>query len=336
MYEKMGDLFKRAPTITFDARCYHYETRHYTTRDKDGHVHHRTERVRIDTHHESMNLPYYSAKDVSGLFLLDIDRAAASKKAFIKLHLKKEINFADAISYMDYTMQKEAFWRRNRYRDVHMDFNEYRTIPGFVEYNLIQISDYKPAGVNLCLYILLIFIPFCQIYKSYVDSFCVPQTYKIRKIVSTRYNLLEQQYIVQYQAITPALNLNDQMYSYNAADTGYCYESAKINVPTEEELQQAQQYSSQVPNYGITSVGGEINGVQVGVVQDLPQFNECNYNVPPPSFASMGGDVALAPEQLNQEGNNGGMVQQGGAMPMMPTQNEGFQSGGFQSGGLVQ
>lgn len=333
MYDKMKVLFKTAPVITFSAQCYHYETRYDAYRDNLGHIKTREIKEKVPTHFETMNLPYYSAKDVSGLFLLDIDKAAQAKKAYIKLNLKKEINFADAISYMDYTIQKEAFWRRNRYRDVHMDFTESRNIPGIVEYNLIQISDYSPPCVNLCIYILLTFLTFAQPYKSYVDSLCVPQKYKIRKIVSTRYNLLEPQYVQQYQSITPALNINDQMYSYDASDTGYCYSSANINVPTEEELQKAQQYSSQVPNYGITSVGGEINGVQVGVVQDIPQFNECNYNEPPPSFASMGGNVALTQEQLKQEGNNYASAPpngpDGNQMPIQSSTDQGFQSGGL-------
>ena len=50
----------------------------------------------------------------------------------------------------------------------------------------------------------------------------------------------------------------------------------------------AKQYESNVPHYGFTSVSGDIT---IGVVQDIPQFVEANYNQPPPSFSSIGGDV---------------------------------------------
>ena len=57
-----------------------------------------------------------------------------------------------------------------------------------------------------------------------------------------------------------------------------------------------------IPHYGFSSVGGD---AQIGVVQDLPNFAECNYDQPPPSFTSLGGDVALSDSQINSTGNNG-------------------------------
>ena len=295
MYEKMGELFRTAPTITFRAVCYHYETRHHTYKDSNGHTQHRTERVRVDTHHDSMNMPYYSARDVSGLFLLDIDRANANKKAFIKLHLQKEINFADSISYADYLFHKEAFWQRNRYRDVHMDFTETRDIPGFHTHNLVQIGDFHPSGVSSGLYVLSTFLMVAQFYKRYVDSFCVFQNYKIRKIVSTRYNLLLPDYGQQYAQITPALNLTGTLLTYEPNNVGYCSTDYQVQLPTQEELERAKQYENNVPHYGFSSVGGDSN---YGVVQDLPQFAEVNYNQPPPAFASLGGEVSLSESQL--------------------------------------
>ena len=116
IYNKMKDLFSTAPVITFTAQCYHYETRHYTV-NNNGKREHRTERVRVNTHYDRMDMPYYSTKDVSGLFLLDVDRANIAAKTYIKLHLGKCIDFADAISYADYIAIKTDFWRRNRFRD---------------------------------------------------------------------------------------------------------------------------------------------------------------------------------------------------------------------------
>lgn len=295
MYEKMGELFRTAPIITFRAQCYHYETRHHSHRDSKGHIHHSTERVRVNTHFDSMNLPYYSARDVSGLFLLDIDRANVNKKAFIKLHLQKEINFADSISYADYIYQKEAFWQRNRYRDVHMDFSETREIPGFHTHNLVQIGDYHPGGVSACLYVLWTFLMVAQFYKRYVDSFCVFQNYKIRKIISTRYNLLLPDYGQQYAQISPALNLTGTLLTYEPNNVGYCSSNYQVQLPTQEELDKAKQYENSIPHYAFSSVGGDCN---YGVVQDLPQFEEVNYNQPPPAFANLGGEVSLSESQI--------------------------------------
>ena len=343
MYEKMGELFRTAPVITFHCVCYHYETKHTTYKDSNGHVQNRTERVHVNTHSDTMELPYYSARDVSGLFLLNIAKANASQKAFIKLHLQKEVNFADAISYSDYIMQKDAFWMRNRYRDALMDFDETRTIPGFHTENLVQIGDYHPSGVSSGLYIASCFLMFCQFYKRYVDSFCVFQNYKIRKIVSTRFDLLQPTYCQQYAQITPALNLTGTMMTYQPADVGYCSSNYQATMPTAEELERAKQYDKMVPHYGFSSVGGD---AQIGVVQDLPDFNEANYNQPPPAFSSMGGDVVLSDSQMNQginvnmnvnpnmQMNNPNMNIQVNMNPNMHMQNQQYQpptmQGGFQ------
>ena len=236
MYEKIGQLFRTAPTITFHCDCYHWEERVEHYKDAEGHDQTRTNKVKITTHTDSFSMPYYSCKDVSGLFYLEADKAARNSKVFIKLHLKKEINFADPISYSDYMFHKEGFWQRNRYLDAYMDFNETRSIDGFHEYNLVQIGDYVPPDISAGRYLLFTFLMAVQFYKKKIDNLCVLQNYKIRKLVSTRYNLLLPDYSQQYASICPALNMNSQMMTYESNNTGYCYESANINVPSTKNL----------------------------------------------------------------------------------------------------
>ena len=271
IYKVMGKLFNTAPVITWTAQCYHYETRHYTETDSQGNTHDRTETVRVNTHYEEENLQYYSFRDVSGTFLLDIDRAAMNKKAYIKLHLSKSINFADAISYADYKSQKDRFYERNRHRDDYMDFNEYEKIPGLKTHNLVKIGNKEPCCFGLCSYIFWTLIPFCQFYKLYVNSFCVFQPFKIRKIISTRYNLMAEDNTQKYLAAAPCINLGAQSYQYTSAEVGCVYESAKVNLPTEEELRNAQQYQSKVPDFSINCVGGEIIQKPVDIIDTQPR-----------------------------------------------------------------
>ena len=78
-------------------------------KDSNGKVkHHRVQR-KVVTHGDSYNLPYYSTKDVSGVFFIENGACSSSKKTFIKLYLQKEINFVDSISYNDYLNQKDLF-----------------------------------------------------------------------------------------------------------------------------------------------------------------------------------------------------------------------------------
>ena len=295
MYEKMGKLFITPPVINFYAECYHYYTHHYTTRDSKGRIQHHSERRKVVTHRDSYDLPYYSFKDVSGLFLLNLNQTKAKQKVYIKLYLKKEINFSDPISYSDYINQKDLFWRRNRYLDSLMHFSETRYIPGMKEYNLVKIGTYEPKFFGLSWYILSVFLTIGGFYRKYFNSFCISQTFKIRKLISTRYNLLEPQYIQQYQPLMPQLNIIGQQYNYEPQNTGYCSNDVQPLLPTKEEIEQAEKYQDQIPNYGITSNGG--------VIQDIPQFNDPNYNIPPPAFVSVGGDVNLNQNEIKPNQN---------------------------------
>ena len=153
-----------------------------------------TQRVRVTTHQETYDFPYYSERDVSGLFYLDCDTAFVNRKCYILLDIFDEINFADAISYMDYQTQKDLFWRRNRFRDVRFHFEESRFIPGLVRENLVSLTESDPCCVNFFFYFLFTLLTFVEFYRIYFDSLCIYQTYRIRKLVSTRYDLNQPVY----------------------------------------------------------------------------------------------------------------------------------------------
>ena len=144
----VGSYYRSYPVFKFYCECYHYEKRRtrvaYTHK---GRTRYRTKtvRVKITTHRETYEFPYYSERDVSGLFYLDCDRAYMNRKYYIQLYIDDEINFADAVSYMDYENAKDRFWRRNRFRDVHFYFKASRYIPGLVRDNLITITDNEPC-----------------------------------------------------------------------------------------------------------------------------------------------------------------------------------------------
>ncbi len=296
IYEKMGRHFRTPPQIRFHCECYHYVTRHHTRRDKDGHVEHYTTRERVTTYTETYNLPYYSERDVSGLFYLNCDKAYVAKKHYIKLELKEEINFADAISYMDYEYEKEYFWRRNRFRDVHFDFNETRVIPGMVHHNLIKMTANEPCSVNFGLFFIFTILTFSEFYKSYVNSFCVYQKFKVRKLVSTRYDLNQP----VYQTFVPQINIIVEQYNYQPQDYNYIDNNYQVKLPTQEELERAKQYQSKVPDYQLSSGGGNI---EAGVIIDNPGYSSYNSTQAPAAFASVAGDVALSQDQINAQGN---------------------------------
>ncbi len=326
MYEKMGINFQTPPEIRFHCECYHYVTRHHYRTNKDGKREHYTTREKEVTYRETYNLPYYSERDVSGLFYLNCEKAYVEKKHYIKLELKEEINFADAISYYDYERAKGHFWRRNRFRDVHFDFREERVIPGMEHHNLVKLLPTEPCMVNYCFFLLFTLLTGAEFFRIYVDSFCVYQKFKVRKIVSTRYDLNMDRYL----AFVPQLNLITNQYTYAQEQYNYVNQSYDLQLPTQEELEQAKQYQNKIPDYQVSSGGGDF---QNGVIVDNPSYSSYNPNEAPAEFAAVSGNVALGQDQINAGGGPpAGYDQPGFQFNIAPPEQDGGYSSSQQQG----
>jgi hypothetical protein len=228
MYDKMGCYFRTPPIIRFYGECYHYETRHHTRTDSQGNIEHYTTQEKVITYTEKYDLPYYSERDVSGLFYLNCEEAYLSKKHYIKLELLEEINFADAISYSDYEREKSYFWNRNRFRDVYFNFSENRFIPGMKHLNLVKLVEKEPCMANYFFFFISTILTIAEIYRIYFNYLCVYQKFKVRKIVSTRYDLNQQ----VYQELVPQINLIVTQYKYEQKDYNYLNQDYKPQLPT--------------------------------------------------------------------------------------------------------
>ena len=91
----MGRFFQTPPKISLYCECY------FPYRGN------RNKLYKDNQHIEEYLIPYYSARDVSGLFY--INEKNHGRKSYIKLELEAEIYFADEISYYDYMFQKKKF-----------------------------------------------------------------------------------------------------------------------------------------------------------------------------------------------------------------------------------
>lgn len=292
MYDKMGCYFRTPPIIRFYGECYHYETRHHTRTDSQGNIEHYTTQEKVITYTEKYDLPYYSERDVSGLFYLNCEEAYLSKKHYIKLELLEEINFADAISYSDYEREKSDFWNRNSSRDVYFSFSEKRFIPGMDHLNLVKLVEKEPCMANYFFFFISTILTIAEIYRIYFNYLCVYQKFKVRKIVSTRYDLNQQ----VYQELVPQINLIVTQYKYEQKDYNYLNQDYKPQLPTKEEIEAAQKYQNKVPDYKISSGEGVI---KAGVIIDEPRYSTYNQNEPPAESPIVDGNLALAQNQIN-------------------------------------
>ena len=292
-YQKIGSYYRKYPIFKFYCECYHYSKRSFNTRSGRSPSRRVSKRVRVVSHRETYNFPYYSARDVSGLFYLNCDKDLLPKKSFIELDILNEINFADAISYYDYQTAKENFWMRNRFRDRYFHFNESRYIPGLEQKSLVSIKNNGSCCINFWAYLIYTLLTFAEIYKFYYYSICLRQTYRIRKLVSTRY-LLNQSI---YQDFIPKIDLITKQYYFRITDYNYINNDFQLITPTPEELEKAKIYQNKVPDYKISSGGGEIHA---GVVLDDPNYSRYDLNKPPEAFTSIAGNVELDNEQINE------------------------------------
>ena len=121
-------------------------------------------------------------------------------KTYIKLEPLEAINFADNVSYMDYENFRTDFYNRNRLRDTFMDYSKTKKISGLEAYNSGLIKNEEPYGVNMRFFIIFTIIPLTELYKCYINSYCIDQKFSIRKLISTRYDLNKNQ---QYDVKTP-------------------------------------------------------------------------------------------------------------------------------------
>jgi hypothetical protein len=282
IYDKMYRLVSTHPEIIFHCETFHYEYRQdYNNRGNNR----GSTKTKVVTYREDYSMPYYSSRDVSGLFVLNCDKNLVQNKAYIQLELLAEINFADNITYMDYEAVRSDFYMKNRPRDYYMTYYEKRIIPGLTQYNLIKIADNEPFYVNILFFILSAIFICAEFYKCYVDKLCVPQRFSVRKIISTRYDLNAPQIQERYRYFTPSIDLHNNQYAYQSQDFNYLNNEYELDLPTKEDIEKAQQYSDKIPDYQIddqtyTSINGEI---KVGVVKNDPSYCSANYSeaIPP-------------------------------------------------------
>ena len=155
---------------------------------------------------------------------------------------------------------------------------------------------------NYFFFFISTILTIAEIYRIYFNSLCVYQKFKVRKIVSTRYDLNQQ----VYQELAPKINLIVIQYKYEQKDYNYLNQDYEPQLPTKEEIEAAQKYQNKVPDYKISSGEGVI---KAGVIIDDPRYSTYNQNEPPAELPIASENLTLAQNQINinkglPEGNN--------------------------------
>ena len=298
IYSFMQTMFYTPCHIEMHIQCYHFETRYIQDRDAQGNIRTRTQEERVNTHSASERFYYISWRDISGRFVLDTGGAMNNEKlAFVKLHLNLGMDFANDGTQMDYERQKDSFkWRNNR--DTHMDYTEAKVMEGFIEHNLVRVSDFNPPYFGLAWYILAMCLTVVEFYKMYVDKFCITQEFTVKKIVSSKMDLNNPQNVVQYQQFFPCIVYLGQVKMYDKVTVMPTlalpsYE-INLNMPPQKIVipnvqVQMPNVSMTMPNVSMQVTGGPTMQMNTGVNMQMNTGPTMQMNAGPTMQMNTGG-----------------------------------------------
>ena len=246
LYNTLKEIFISPPVLQLTVSCFHMEKRTEKTTTKEGKEIKKEIQERKETYNERRDFPYYSFRDISGLFRIDLDNEVFRNKIYIKLTLDTMISFGDSISYYDYQNFKNNFIFENQKRDDKMDFRENFYISNLSKNNLIKIKDEEPFYINYFWFLICTLLTMSLPYEIIFNRISIEGKYQIKKIISTRYNLNSYEYDGMYGNSIPAIKLGNDTYNFDTNDYGYYNPDAEINLPTLEELENAKQYEEDI------------------------------------------------------------------------------------------
>jgi len=248
----MNELFKEKPVVNITCSCYHYETRTYTTTDSNGYTTTQTSTVLVQTYVEMKQLNIFSYLDISGIF-----RLKETNKSFIRLEMGKEINFNDELTLLDVENIKNDLYVRNRFRDLYISISVNRIIPKMKDYYLVKLKkDENYCLIQKWVFILSGFLMVDQFYKFYLEYISTYQFFIIRKIISSRNNVLENN---RYSEFTPGYTIENEKFVAKRDDIGGIDTELNLLLPTEEEIEKAKAFNKYIPEYKLNEYGDVIN-----------------------------------------------------------------------------
>ena len=168
-------------------------------------------------------------------------------------------------------MYKNILYQQYKDYDVHFSIYDDRIIPDFKEFFLVTLDPNNiPCCVSKGLYILFTIFFLGQFYKTYLQSKCFAKNFAIRKLFSTRFDLTNNQ---NYYQMEPGYKFNEKLVVFERKNIGKINENYQLIQPSQDELNNANQYNIYIPNYQAINVGEPI-----GIVQDAPPVPILNNN----------------------------------------------------------
>ena len=265
--EIIDTLLKEKPLVSVNCLCYHTETRSNTYVDQNGNVRTQYSTVMVPTYTESQHLNIFSYLDISGIF-----RLKETSKKYIQLQLGKEINFNDEITIYDIQTIINDLYQKNRFRDLYISIGVDRVLPSFKDFHLIKLTNENNCFLQKWIYYLFFVLTFEKFYELYLDCICSKQFFVIKKIVSSRENVLENP---KYSQFISGYNINEENITYQKDILGGIDKEIEVKLPTEREIALSKDYNKYIPQY-MMKEDGEIINMNQNSVEKIMEIKEEN------------------------------------------------------------
>ena len=251
----LDKIFNEFPSLLFEINCFHFNSKFdnqelYNNNNniKKSFENSNANKIsnselnnKIKTYNDSKKFNYYNCKDVSGEIIIE-NEINKKRFYFVNLNLKFEIIFADSISFYDYETQKNNFLNKNKWRDVHTEIFEKKNIKNSFDSSLLKINNESlPIKFKWQIYLFFVFICLAEIYKIFFFNHVIEKNFIIKKLISSRNKINEEEYF----ELNPKIIINNVNTIQNK-NYFYQNEKAKIKPIQEKELEEAKNYEKYI------------------------------------------------------------------------------------------
>lgn len=236
-------LYQSAPDIKFTKEKYHFVSK---------------KKERPVTNTNDVPFIYYSWKDISDRIVLSPE--VLSQHSYIKALVKTEILFSDPISFGDFLDKKEQAKETIKMEnDFQKEIFEDKGLVGYEKNDLEVNSEYsleffkikKRCFFSPCMMTLFTLIILPLPYFIYLESQTLYIEVIIKKIVSTRYSLIEGKFAENFKHIHPSYCINNIESNIEISSTEGVIEGYQLPMPTSEQIQNSIQYLNKEEVYKI-------------------------------------------------------------------------------------
>ena len=189
------------PDISIEWNCYHNEEYEYTETDSDGKEHKVSATERVSTDRGTYDFKYYSCRDISGKFTLESNSRLNS---YVFLNLSSSVEFADEGTISDYNKEINRI-NSFRNKDTYFDLKKIETIKCLSENQIILINKCSSFFLNKCTFSLFTILCLVEFYKIFFYCMGSVKNFTVKKAVSTRKDLGDNEYSEKYYMQNPSI-----------------------------------------------------------------------------------------------------------------------------------